>query len=156
MPLTQPQLSLEWAVEEALIQILNQTPAMLALAPVHADSDQDTENVRITVKAESVVRVAPNPRNWQLNVRKAICRVQLRHSLGQMDATTLYTTYGIMTQILENMDGEVYGGLPAITYFLYLEPTLELENAREKDEQRRKMYKMVSMLAILRAPPIVQ
>lgn len=152
--MSQSSLDIGWCVEEMLIQILSQTPALLALNPTHQDADVDTENVRIVVKAERVLREAANPRNPQLNVRKVEMRIQIRASLGQIEAPQLYSDYGLMCQILENMDGAQYASLPALAYFIFLQPTLELGNEREQDGNRRKMIKTMSFLAILKTPPI--
>lgn len=150
-----PQQDIGWCCEEALIQILNQTPALLALKPTHADADTDTENIRITIKAERIMPEAPNPRSQQLNVRRVEMKVMIRASLGQMIAPDLYANYGIMCQVLENMDGPTYAAIPALLYFSYLVPTLNLENERDKDDNRRKMIKNITFLAILRNPVIL-
>lgn len=143
-------LDIGWCCESALIQIFSQTPALAALLPKHADEDTDTENVRLVVKAEGVFPEAPNPRSPQLNVRRIEMRCQIRASLGQMTAPAIHTVYGTMCQIIENLNGATYGNLPAIALFSYLVPKIDLQNSRENDEQRRRLYKTFSFIGILK------
>jgi hypothetical protein len=143
-------LDIGFCCEKVLIQILSQTPSLGALAPKHADEDTDSQNARIVVKAEAVYPEAPNPRDPQRNVRRIEMRAQIRASLGQMTAPALHAAYGEMCQIIENMDGPTYAAIPALALFTYLVPKLDLENSRENDEQRRRLMKTFSFLAILK------
>jgi len=143
-------LDIGWCCEAVIIQILQQNPALAALNPKHADEDTPTDNIRIVVKADGVFPEAPNPRNPQLNVRRVDMRVLIRASLGEMTAPEIHTAYGTMCQVLENMDGLTYASIPALSFFSFLVPKVDLQNSRENDEQRRKLMKTFSFLAILK------
>lgn len=143
-------LDIGYCCEKVLIQILSQTPALQVLNPRHADEDTPTDATRIVIKAEGVYPEAPNPRDPQRNVRRVEIRAQIRASLGQMTAPDIHSAYGLMCQVIENMDGSIYSNIPALNLFTFLVPKVDLENSRENDEQRRKLMKTFSFLAILK------
>lgn len=150
-----PNSDIGWNCEQALIEILSTNSELAALAPTHEDVDTDIDKTRIIVKADRVLPEAPNPRNPQLNVRRIQMRVMIRVGMGQMTADALYANFGTLCQIMENMDGATYGQLPSMKAFSYLQPTLALENEREKEDNRRKMVKTLDFLAILKNSPIL-
>lgn len=143
-----------WNCEEVVIQILNQTASLKSLNPVHEDSDNDIDSRRIIVQAEKVDNEAPNANNEQLSVKRVYMKVLIRSGLGQMSANDLYSNFGTMCGVLENMGQPIYNSLPALANFSYLVLTPDLGTDREKEDNRRKMTKNFEFLAILKNSPL--
>lgn len=145
-----PITDIGWNCEQALVEILSTNPVLAALGVIHEDADKDVTVTRIVIQAMHVQPEAPNPRNPALNVRKVSMTCMIRQSLGTGTANDLYSTFGTLCQIIENLNSPQYGALPGMSAFLYLQPTVALENEREKSDNRRKMIKTIDFLAILK------
>lgn len=145
-----PQNDIGWCVEEAIIQILKTNAALNALGVVHDDVDTDVAVNRVVVKAVTITPFAPNPRDKYRNVREVEITSLIRQSMGTGTASDLYDVYGQMCLILENLGNYQNANIPALGYFYQLIPTLKIDNAREREDSRRKMIKRNTFLAILK------